>query len=121
MSKAASELKKQESTPLEIYARDTDLDSIMTCLKMSLLSLLEFIGHEYFAGYRMTPRTFAEALVPLPVTIRERPHEIVYEVAPNPRDPKMMELLTSALDRITSRRLKVRGRRFIARIRDDPG
>lgn len=118
--KALQEQRKQQSMPDEIYVRDTALDSVTTCLKMALLTLLEFVCREYFDGWRMMPRTFAEAFVPLPVTIRESPHRIVYEVAPNPRDPKMTALLDSALQRVTKRKIKVGKRLLVARLRDDP-
>jgi len=117
---AAVQQRKQQTMPDEIYVRDTALDSITTCLKMTLLALLEFCCQEYFDGLRIMPRTFAEALVPLPVTIRERPYEIIYEVAPNPRDPEMMALLAVALDRITQRRLHVGKRLLVARFREAP-
>jgi len=120
VAKAGTEVEKQNSTPIEIYARDTALDSIVTCLKMTLLCLLTFVGREFLGGYRITPRVFADALVTLPVTIRERQDEIVYEVAPNPRNPKMTALLAAALENVTSRNLIVRGRRLVARLRDDP-
>ena len=117
---ALAQQRKQQTMPDQIYVRDTALDSITTCLKISLLALLEFCCQEYFDGLRIMPRTFAEAFVPLPVTIRERPYEIIYEVAPNPRDPEMTALLAGALDRITQRQLRIGKRKLVARLREAP-
>ena len=117
---AAAQQRKQQTMPDEIYVRDTALDTITTCFKMTLLALLEFCCQEYFDGLRIMPRTFAEALVPLPVTIRERPRQIVYEIARNPRDPEMMALLAVALDSITQRRLHIGKRLLVARFREAP-
>ena len=119
-SKALTEQRKQETMPNEIYVRDTALDAVTTCLKMTLLALLEFVCQEYFDGRRIMPRTFADRLVPLPVTIRERQHEIIYEVEANPRDPETMALLASAFDIINKRQLRLGKRRLTARICEDP-
>jgi len=118
--KALAEQRKQETTPDEIYVRDTALDSITTCLKMTLLALLEFVCQEYLDKWRIMPRTLADRLVPLAVTIRERRHEVIYEVEANPRDPLMMALLADAFDVINQRQLRKGKRRIIARIRDGP-
>jgi hypothetical protein len=119
--KALREQRKQQTMPDEIYVRDTALDSMTTCLKMALLALLEFICQEYLGGSRITPRSFAEAFVALPVRIRERRHEIIYEVEPNPRNPEMMALLKAAFERINARQLRRGDRRLVARMRDGPG
>jgi len=118
--KALREQRKQQSMPDEIYVRDTGLDSITTCLKMTLLALLEYICQEYLGGRRITPRVFAEAFVPLPVRIIERRHEVIYEVEPNQRDPEMMALLSEAFERINQRNLRRGKRRIVARMRDGP-
>jgi len=115
--KARKAYETQRSMPDEIYVRDTALDSVTTCLKMALLSMLEFIVQEYLGGWRLMPRTLANAWVPLPVTIRTSRHRVVYEVAGNPRDPKMTELLGTALQRITERKLRVEKRLLVARLR----
>jgi hypothetical protein len=118
--KKAKEYEKLQSMPDEIYVRDTALDSITTCLKMLLLALLEFINQEYLDRRRIMPHTFVEAWLALPVTIRQNRHRITYEVAPNPRDPKMTALLAQALARITERKLKANGRLLVAKMRDGP-
>jgi len=119
-AKAIKEQRRQETMPDEVYVRDTALDSITTCLKMTLLSLLEFVCQEYLGGRRITPRIFADALVGLPVRIIERQHEVVYEVHPNERDPAMMDLLAGAFERINQRELRDGKRRVVVRMRDGP-
>lgn len=119
-AKAIKEQRKQETMPDEIYVRDTALDSIATCLKMTLLSLLEFVCQEYLGGRRITPRIFADALVGLPVRIIERQHEVIYEIEPNIRDSAMMDLLAGAFERINQRGLRDGKRRVVVRMRDGP-
>jgi len=119
--RALQEQRKQETMPDEIYVRDTALDSITTCLKMALLSLLEFVCQEYLGGRRITPRIFADALVALPVRIIERQHEVIYEVEPNKRDPEMMALLAGAFERINKRQLRNGKRRIVVRMQEAPG
>ncbi len=106
--------------PDTIYVRDTALDSISTCLKMVLLALLEFVCQEYLGGYRLTPRTFIEAWIALPVTIRQSHYRVIYEIAPNPRDPTMTRRLEQALGVITERKLRYQGRLLVALLRDEP-
>ncbi|MFH1690936.1 MAG: hypothetical protein ABIE42_12010, partial [Candidatus Eisenbacteria bacterium] len=118
---ALQEQRKQETMPDEIYVRDTALDSITTCLKMALLSLLEFVCQEYLGGRRITPRIFADALVALPVRVIERQHEVIYEVEPNKRDPEMMALLAGAFERINNRQLRDGKRRIVVRMQEAPG
>ena len=109
-----------EIIPDEIYERDTALDSITSCLKMTLLSLLEFICQKYLGQYRLMPITFIESWMALPVTIRQNRQCIIYEVMSNQRDPSMSQLLDDALKRITERKLLVNGRLLVARLRGDP-
>ena len=60
-SKASVEAQKLQSMPDDRDKRDTALDAVTTCLKMTLLTLLEFICQEYLEKYRLMPRTFIEA------------------------------------------------------------
>ncbi len=83
---------------------------------MTVLMLLEFVLKEYFGGLRMEPRTFIEAFVHVPVTVRESQREIVYELHENMRSPQQSELLRQACAEITRRELR-RGKkrlRFVA-------
>ncbi|MFH1530068.1 MAG: hypothetical protein ABIK09_04930 [Pseudomonadota bacterium] len=120
-AEALREQRKQQTMPDEIYVRDTALDSVTTCLKMTLLALLEYVCQEYLGGRRITPRTFAEAFVALPVRIRERRHEVIYEVEPNPRNPEMMALLEGAIERINQQKLRHGKRRIVVRMQSGPG
>lgn len=115
LAKAQREQQKLDTMPREIYVRDTTRDAIATCLKMSVFMLIEFVLKEYFGGLRMEPRTFIELFVTTPVTIRERPHELVYELKANPRSRKNTERLREACDEITRRGLRLRDKptRFV--------
>lgn len=115
---AQQELARLEATPSEIFVRDTALESVSTCIKLLLLALLEFVCQEYLGGRRITPRLFIESFVQLPVTIRRSRHQVVYEVAPNPRDPETTALLRQALDVVTKRKLRLDGRALVARLRE---
>ncbi len=118
--KALKELNALQSKPEDIYVRDTELDSIATCLKMTLPALPEFICQEYLGQRRIMPRTYIESWIALPVTVRQNQHQIIYSVAPNPRSPEMTELLGKALDQITRRKLRSGDLLLIAHIRDKP-
>ena len=120
LARAEQHCEKLAQQPDTLYVRDTALDSITTCFKMALMALLEFICQEYLDSYRLMPRTFIEAWMALPVTIRQTRYEVIYEVAPNPRDPPMTRHLEKALAKITGRRIRYRGRRLVARLGSDP-
>ena len=64
--KRQTKLAELRTMPEQISQRDTGRDSIMTCLKMTVMALLEFVLKEYFNGTSMEWRTFIEQLVPLP-------------------------------------------------------
>ena len=92
--------------------RDTRRDSVMTCLKLTVLSLIEFTLPEYFGGVKMQWRTFIEQFVALPVTVRTSKHRCVYEILANPRQPARMAQLSAALDEMNGRGLR-RGERLL--------
>jgi hypothetical protein len=102
------ELVRLESTPREIYVRDTTRDNIVMCAKLTALMLVEFVLKEYFGGLRMEPRTFIDLFVSVPVTIRESKHRVVYELDANPRSPVNTERLREACREINRRRLRRR-------------
>ena len=104
--------KRLESQPDEIFVRDTRRDSVMTCLKLTVLSLIEFTLQEYFGGAKMQWRTFIEQFVALPVTVRTSKHRCVYEILANPRQPTRMAQLSAALDEMNGRGLR-RGERLL--------
>lgn len=120
LDEAEKHCQKLAGQPETIYQRDTALDTLTTCFKMVLMALLEFVCQEYLGGYRLMPRTFIEAWMALPVAIRQTRHQVIYEIAPNPRDPPMTRRLEQALAVITARRIRCNGRLLVARLRADP-
>ncbi|MCP4661407.1 MAG: hypothetical protein GY856_38885 [bacterium] len=110
--RATSTLAQQEATrarldtlPRTIYERDTGRDSIMTCLKLTLSMLIEFVLREYFGGYGLEWRTFIEQFVALPVTVRTTNNRRLYQIEPNPRQPENMIYLAKALREVNARRI----------------
>ena len=106
--------------PREIYARDTDRDSVMTCLKMNALMLIEFVLKEYFGSLGMEWRTFINQLVPLPLTVRTTRHIIRYQLHANPRRPGLMDDLREACAELTRRRLRSGKQRLVFEFLDAP-
>ena len=98
--------EKLQSLPDLIWERDTTRDSIMTCFKLNVLSLLEFVLQEYFGGAKMEWRTFIEEFVPMPVTVHSNEVRCVYELHGNPRRPSTMVWLKAAVDELNRRRIK---------------
>jgi hypothetical protein len=117
---AKQDYQKLVDTPEEIYVRDTALEAVTTCLKLTLLALLEFICQEYLDHYRLMPRTFIDSWLALPVTIHERADYVLYDIAPNLRDPTMTQRLGEALERINQRRLHLGERQLVVRLHDAP-
>ena len=108
------------TTPREIYVRDTTRDGIATCLKMAALMLIEYVLKEYFGDLRMEVRTFIEAFVWLPVTMRETPTTRTYEIEASERSPEDTKRLRVACAEATRRKLVADGRRLRFNVRD-PG
>lgn len=106
LAEVEAHLTKLTSTPREIYVRDTTRDSIATLAKMTVLMLLEFVLKEYLGGVRMEPRSFIEAFMYLPVTIRETEQEIVHELHVNQRSSRQAELVRHAAAEISRRELR---------------
>jgi len=92
--------------PVLIQQRDVGRDSIMTCLKVTMLALTEYVLKEYFGGLRAEWRTFIESLVALSVTVRTTPSRRLYRIHPNPRQPALMAHLAEALDEINRREIR---------------
>lgn len=115
---AAAQLDQLRSMPREIYARDTGRDSLMTCLKMSALMLIEFVLKEYFGSLGMEWRTFISHFVPLPLTVRTTHQVIRYQLHANPRRPELMEHLREACAEITRRRLRSGKQRLVFELLD---
>jgi hypothetical protein len=104
--RSESAKERLETMPEQIYARDTRRDSVMTSLKLTVLSLIEFAMQEYFGGLKMQWRTFIEQFVTLPVTVRTTKHRCLYEIHGNPRQPQRMAQLRAALDEMNRRHIK---------------
>ncbi len=110
--KATKDRQRLEATPREIYLRDATRDGIATCLKLTVLMLLEFVLKEYFGGARMEVRTFIEAFGHLPVTVRTTRTQVHYQFDHNPRDPAQSERLRGACAEVTRRQIQVGPRRL---------
>ena len=91
--------------PREIYARDTGRDTVMTCLKLNALLLLEFVLKEYFGDLRMEWRTFIDQFMYLAVTMRTSHRRVLYQIHVNERQSERMRQLQAACDEINRRRL----------------
>ena len=109
---AEKEKARLATTPREIFVRDTTRDSIVTCMKLTVLMLIEFVLKEYFGGARMEVRTFIEEYVHLPVTVRCRARDVIYQFESNRRDPTQAERLRAACDEVTRRGIVRGGRRL---------
>lgn len=112
LGQAEREQQRLATLPREIYVRDTGRDSIVTCAKLTVLMLLEFVLKEYLGGLRMEPRTFIELFVHTPVTIRESKRELHFELETNPRSPVSDQRLRAACAEINRRQLKRSGKRM---------
>lgn len=99
-----------DTLPDDIYVRDTGRDSIMTCLKLNVLSLVELVLQEYFGGVSMHWRTFIEQFVALPVQVRDHGSRRVHVIRSNRRQPERMAQLRRAVDEVNRRRIKRDGK-----------
>lgn len=102
-----------KTMPKQIYARDTGRDGIMTCLKLTMLAMLELVLKEYFGGVAMEWRTFITQLVPMPVTVRSSVDRCIYQFHANPRHPALMAEVATAVANINRRGLR-RGKQTLA-------
>ncbi|MCP3963115.1 MAG: hypothetical protein GY719_35190 [bacterium] len=101
--KANNTLVDQCKMPREIYARDPSRDTVMTCLKLNALLLLEFVLKEYFGDLRMEWRTFIEQYLLLAVTVRTSQRRVLYQIHANDRQPQRMAQLREACNAINKR------------------
>lgn len=100
------------SMPTTIQQRDVGRDSIMTCLKLSVLSLAEFVLKEYFGSMAAEWRTYIEQLVALPVTVRTTADRRLFQIHANRRQPERMAQLAVALAEVNRRQLR-QGKRLL--------
>lgn len=108
----AAEASKALALPDTIWHRDTGRDSVMTCLKLMTLGLLEFVLHEYFGGLEMQWRSYIEDFVALPVTVVTTATRQQFRITENPRQPERMAQLRKALAEINRRELSRGGKRL---------
>ena len=101
-----------QSTPTTIIKRDVGRDAIMTCLKLSMTTLVEYVLQEYFGHLATDFRTYIEQLVALPVTIRTTPDRRLFQIHANLRQPDRMAQLDLALQEINRRNIHRDGQRL---------
>jgi len=112
-SKRQEEAKARlDTTPTAIFERDVGRDSIMTCLKLNVLTLIEFVMQEYFGGLKMEWRTFIEHFAALPVTVRTTQHRVVFQIHANLRQRTRMAQLETAVAEVNRRRIR-RGKQML--------
>jgi len=112
LTEAQRDKARLDSMPRDIYVRDTTRDGIVTCAKLTVLMLIEYVLKEYFGGLRIEPRTFIELFVAVPLTIRETHKEVVYELKANSRSHLHTERLRKACIEVTSRGLERGGKKM---------
>ena len=112
LARQEAKVAKLDTMPRTIYERDVGRDSAMTCLRLTLSMLIEFVLREYFGGYGLEWRTFIEQFVALPVTVRTTNNRCLYQIEPNPRQPENMIYLARALREVNARRIH-RGDRLL--------
>lgn len=110
LGKAQAELGRLATMPRQIYQRDTGRDNITTCLKFTVLMLIEYVLKEYFGGLKMEWRRFIEELMPLPVTRLTSKSRVLYQIHANPRQEQRMAQLRLACEEINHRNLHRVGR-----------
>jgi hypothetical protein len=113
LARRQAEQTQLETTPATIYARDTGRDSIMTCLKMSAMAMVEHVLKEYFADTSMEWRTFIEQLMALPVTVRSTVRRRLYQFHANSRHPALMADLAVAVAEVNRRGLRCDKQRLV--------
>ena len=102
----SSARNRLDSMPNVIYERDTTRDSIMTCLKVTVLSLLEYVAREYFGGLAMEWRTFITHFVGLAVTVHRTEERCLFRIHANRRQKERMAQLQKAIDEINRRQIR---------------
>jgi len=118
--RAVAELQRLDTMPKQIFERDTGRDAVMTCLKVTVMTLLEFVLKDYFGGAAMEWSTFIAQLVPMPLTVRSSPERCLYQLHANPRHPTLMAALQAAVAEINRRDLRRGGQRLLFEITSAP-
>lgn len=120
LKKAREEFHDLDTTPREIYKRDTTRENIVTVFTLSVLMLIEFILRDYFGGQRMQMRTFIQHFVDAPTTVRTSRYRILYQIEANPKAPKRTEQLRRACAEVTRRNLRKDGRLLVFEVVESP-
>ena len=81
----------------------------MTCLKLTVMALVEFVLKEYYHGAAMEWPTVIEQRVALPVAVRTTSGRCLHQLHANPRNPALMADLALAVEELNRRQLH-RGR-----------
>jgi hypothetical protein len=102
-----------QTQPDQIYVRDVGRDSIMTCLRLGTLALVEYVLQEYFGGLQMEWRTFIEQFVALPLTVRTTRRRRLFQLQANPRQPGHMAHLARAVAEINRRQIRRGGQLLV--------
>lgn len=114
--KKVAQQAKLQSMPSTIWQRDLHRDSVMTCLKLMMLTLAEYVLREYFGQPGMQWRGFVESLTALPVTMTTTRTTRTYTLGTNPRQPQLTPVLVKAAAEITLRKLSHSGRQLIFQV-----
>jgi hypothetical protein len=104
--KRHAEALRVRSLPATIQRRDLGRDAIMTCLKLSMLALVEFTLKEYFGSMAAEWRTYIEQFIALPVTMRTTATRRHFMIHANLRQPERMAQLADALTEVNRRTIR---------------
>lgn len=88
----------------EIYQTDTELDQILSVLKLGFVLLIQFLLIRFFAGLRIDPITFANQIFALPGTRTRTDTTETLCFHAHRRNPTMMLALEAACDRVNALR-----------------
>ena len=93
----------------EIFQADTELDSLMTTLKLFFALLCEYAARTYFPGLRISLHGFMRQILTLPGTrtIEGRAEHIRIKASPN---REIMMAVEAACERINAREIVRNGR-----------
>lgn len=85
-----------------VYRIDVELDQIMTYFRVALVNLTSWFIHGCLGGYPMSLVTFFHSILLLPAEIELTKDIRHIRLKRNPRDPKSMGRLTTALQRLNN-------------------
>jgi hypothetical protein len=109
---AAQEVRRLSSMPDRIHQRDTTRENVATASTMMVLALYAWVMREYFGGLKMELSTFLEYFLHLPMQVRTTWSRTLYRIDMQDLPADKAELLQQACEEITSRRIRLAGRRL---------